>query len=291
MTTPTITLYPDTLPAKGQANAPFDVNVDNFLTWLTATNGPELATLVTWTQGVADTVLATALAGNLPALTGKAGNYIRANDAEDGGQFRTPAQILTDISAAPLESPPLTGIPTAPTAAASTTTAAELNYIDGVTSAIQTQMDAKAPLDAPDFTGIPTAPTAAASTNTTQLATTAQVRLAIPDVLNAGGSAPVYGCRAWVNFNGSGVVAIRGSGNVSSITDNGIGDYTINLATALTDVNYSLGLACRNEISTGDTAINVKQGTTPTASAVTISCSRASSGQQDPVFVYAQFFR
>jgi hypothetical protein len=247
MTTPTITLYPDTLPAKGQANAPFDVNVDNFLTWLTATNGPELATLVTWTQGVADTVLATALAGNLPALTGKAGNYIRANDAEDGGQFRTPAQILTDISAAPLESPPLTGIPTAPTAAA--------------------------------------------STNTTQLATTAQVRLAIPDVLNAGGSAPVYGCRAWVNFNGSGVVAIRGSGNVSSITDNGIGDYTINLATALTDVNYSLGLACRNEISTGDTAINVKQGTTPTASAVTISCSRASSGQQDPVFVYAQFFR
>jgi hypothetical protein len=172
-----------------------------------------------------------------------------------------------------------------------TATAAELNYIDGVTSAIQTQMDAKAPLDAPDFTGIPTAPTAAASTNTTQLATTAQVRLAIPDVLNAGGSAPIYGCRAWVNFNGTGAVAIRASGNVSSITDNGVGDYTINLTTALTDADYSLSLACRNEIAAGDTAINVKQGTTPTDSAVTISCSRSGSGQQDPAFVYAQFFR
>ena len=87
MTTPTITLYPDTLPAKGQANAPFDVNVDNFLTWQTVTNGPELAAMITWTQGVADTVLATALAGNLPALTGKAGQFIRANTAEDGGEF------------------------------------------------------------------------------------------------------------------------------------------------------------------------------------------------------------
>jgi hypothetical protein len=115
MTTPTITLYPDTLPAKGQSNAPFDVNVDDFMTWLTATNGPELAAMITWTQGVADTVLATALAGNLPALTGKALNFIRANAAEDGGEFRTPAQVLSDILAAPLASPDLTGNPTAPT--------------------------------------------------------------------------------------------------------------------------------------------------------------------------------
>ena len=52
------------------------------------------------------------------------------------------------------------------------------------------------------------------------------------------GSAPVYGARAWVNFNGTGTVAIRGSGNVSSITDNGIGDYTINFTTAMADANY-----------------------------------------------------
>jgi hypothetical protein len=46
-------------------------------------------------------------------------------------------------------------------------------------------------------------------------------------------------CRAWVNFNGTGTVAIRASYNVSSITDNGTGDYTVNFATALADTNYS----------------------------------------------------
>jgi len=44
---------------------------------------------------------------------------------------------------------------------------------------------------------------------------------------------------AWVNFNGTGTVAIRSSYNVSSITDNGTGDYTVNFATALSDANYS----------------------------------------------------
>ena len=46
-------------------------------------------------------------------------------------------------------------------------------------------------------------------------------------------------CRAWVNFNGTGTVAIRASFNVSSISDNGTGNYTINFTTAMTDVNYS----------------------------------------------------
>lgn len=50
-----------------------------------------------------------------------------------------------------------------------------------------------------------------------------------------------YKCRAWVNFNGTGTVAIRASGNVASITDNGTGDYTVNFTTALPDANYSLG--------------------------------------------------
>jgi hypothetical protein len=54
-----------------------------------------------------------------------------------------------------------------------------------------------------------------------------------------GSVATAYGCRAWVNFNGTGTVAIRASGNVSSITDNGTGDYTINFTTAMPDANYS----------------------------------------------------
>jgi hypothetical protein len=62
---------------------------------------------------------------------------------------------------------------------------------------------------------------------------------------NSGfGSAGVaYGCRAWVNFNGTGTVAIRASGNVSSITDNGVGLYTVNFTTAMPDANYAVAVA------------------------------------------------
>jgi len=49
-------------------------------------------------------------------------------------------------------------------------------------------------------------------------------------------------CRAWVNFNGTGTVAIRASFNVTSITDNGTGDYTANFTNALVDANYSCAL-------------------------------------------------
>ena len=57
------------------------------------------------------------------------------------------------------------------------------------------------------------------------------------------GTAPIYPCRAWVNFNGNGTVAIRASGNVSSITDNGTGDYTVNFTTAMPDANYGYALS------------------------------------------------
>jgi hypothetical protein len=55
-----------------------------------------------------------------------------------------------------------------------------------------------------------------------------------------GSTAIAYGCRAWVNFNGTGTVTIRASGNVTSITDNGVGNYLINLTTALPDSNASV---------------------------------------------------
>lgn len=73
--------------------------------------------------------------------------------------------------------------------------------------------------------------------------------------LNATGTAPTYACRAWVNFNGTGTVAIRASGNVSSITDNGVGDYTINFATAMPDVNYSVSGAIHGSTSGGATYV------------------------------------
>ena len=59
------------------------------------------------------------------------------------------------------------------------------------------------------------------------------------DTIKTTSNVEVYTAKAWVNFDGSGTVAIRASGNVTSITDNGTGDYTVNFTTAMTDINYS----------------------------------------------------
>jgi len=61
----------------------------------------------------------------------------------------------------------------------------------------------------------------------------------------------VYTAKAWVNFNGTGTVAIRASGNVSSITDNGTGSYTVNFATAMPDADYAVSGAVQREATTG----------------------------------------
>ena len=74
-----------------------------------------------------------------------------------------------------------------------------------------------------------------------------------------------YKCRAWVNFNGTGTVAIRASGNVTSITDNGTGYYRVNFTTAMPDANYSLSFAGHI----------VSSGTGPLASIDGISTSSA----------------
>ena len=55
-----------------------------------------------------------------------------------------------------------------------------------------------------------------------------------------GSSGKAYGVRAWVNFNGTGTVAIRDNGNVSSITDGGTGNYSVNFTTAMPDTNYAI---------------------------------------------------
>jgi hypothetical protein len=64
-----------------------------------------------------------------------------------------------------------------------------------------------------------------------------------------------YFCRAWVNFNGTGTIAIRASGNVSSLTDHGTGDYSTNFTTSLPDVNYSPVYMSSGESSLGNTSI------------------------------------
>lgn len=95
---------------------------------------------------------------------------------------------------------------------------------------------------------------------------------------------------AWVNFNGSGTVAIRSSYNVSSITDNGTGDYTVNFATALSDANYSFALSCQGA-GAGNTLIGVEQhqGTTPTTSAIRLIVKQGSTSL-DRDYVCATIF-
>jgi hypothetical protein len=77
---------------------------------------------------------------------------------------------------------------------------------------------------------------------------------------------------AWVNFNGTGTVAIRSSYNVSSITDNGTGDYTVNFATALSDANYVFaGAGQRDNAGTANNDILIGQFRSDTAR-TTSSC-------------------
>jgi hypothetical protein len=96
-----------------------------------------------------------------------------------------------------------------------------------------------------------------------------------------GSAAVAYGCRAWVNFNGTGTVAIRASGNVTSITDNNVGSYTINFTTALVDANYSVSGIPRNTQTYGAIqvlAIDIAQATAPTTSALAITVTGQNDG-------------
>ena len=91
-----------------------------------------------------------------------------------------------------------------------------------------------------------------------------------------------FDCLAWVNFNGTGTVAIRASGNVSSITDNGTGDYTVNFTTAMPDANYAVsGFANSSSDSTGDQMGLVTSYATlspPTASAFRFTVANSYNG-------------
>ena len=116
-----------------------------------------------------------------------------------------------------------------------------------------------------------------------------------------GSNAAAYGCRAWVNFNGSGTVAIRDSANVSSITDNGVGDYTVNFTTAMVDANYSVvgsGQGNGDFNRGGGTILELpKVGTTPTTSAIRFRAGLGSSINAfpglfyDSVYIYLSVLR
>mgnify|MGYP003646693473 CR=1 FL=1 len=105
-----------------------------------------------------------------------------------------------------------------------------------------------------------------------------------------GSVATGYGCRAWVNFNGTSTVAIRDSGSVSSITDNGTGNYTINFATAMPDVNYatlSTGVSTSDNLGTAC----LKYNGTYSTSAVQIICGTSGIAFQDFIIIGVSILR
>jgi hypothetical protein len=105
-----------------------------------------------------------------------------------------------------------------------------------------------------------------------------------------GSVATVYGCRAWVNFNGTGTPAIRASGNVSSITDNGVGNYTVNFTTAMPDANYNFVVSAERGAGQ-NMIINKTNGGTQTTSALQIEANDQTNTSRDPVTVCISIFR
>ena len=157
-----------------------------------------------------------------------AGGYYAGSDGETISQEIGASLALK----APLASPALTGTPTVPTAAVGTNTTQAAS-----TAFVVAEIPNRVPQASETVAGkieIATSAEAAAGTDTARAITPSGLR----GGLNASGSAPIYACRAWLNFNGTGTPAFRGSRNISSITDNGTGDYTIVFTTPMPDENY-----------------------------------------------------
>jgi hypothetical protein len=110
--------------------------------------------------------------------------------------------------------------------------------------------------------------------------------LRVNTLQNASG-VEVYTAKAWVNFNGTGTVAIRASGNVSSITDNGTGNYTVNFTTAMTDANYA-AIGSTSAMPSGATnqGVYVSSRTTTTCTVLTVGLA-----YQDNDYVGVSIFR
>jgi hypothetical protein len=115
----------------------------------------------------------------------------------------------------------------------------------------------------------------------------------ITTALNAGGSAPIYACRAWVSFTGSSG-AIIGSGNVGSVTRNAAGAYTINFTTAMPDTNYCI-TGVSSGSTTGSTSISADGASGDfirnTTSVKIYTVDASGNAAVDAVSVYVAIFR
>ena len=147
--------------------------------------------------------------------------------------------------------------------------AANKDYVDSKTLNINSLSDKPTPIDTDNFV-LQEVGGNLRKVNYKNLIKINPNDIVVKTALNASGNAPIYACRAWVNFNGKGTVAIRASGNVSSITDNGIGRYTVNFTTAMPDANYSVVTAVEGNGGGANYSAVIDSGTAPTTSSVKI---------------------
>jgi hypothetical protein len=108
-----------------------------------------------------------------------------------------------------------------------------------------------------------------------------------PTIQDSAGTQIGTFCRAWVNFNGTGTVAIRSSFNVSSITDGGVGIYTVNFTTAMPDANYSWSGLCGSPGVTNGLVLVA----TPLAASVPITAANTAFSVFDPTYVTVMVMR
>jgi len=98
-------------------------------------------------------------------------------------------------------------------------------------------------------------------------------------------------CKAWVNFDGTGTVAIRGGYNVSSITDNGTGDYSINFIVDMSNANYAIvGIASNNDGQSGTRELSMDTDIPPAVDNATVITGTAAGAREDIPYVFVAIF-
>jgi hypothetical protein len=109
--------------------------------------------------------------------------------------------------------------------------------------------------------------------------------------LSAPGSAPIFACRAWVNFNGTGAVGnqtIRANGNVSSVEKSAAGVYTVYFANPMPDANYAAVITSTDLVNNFVIGVSI---TAMTTTYVTFRCQSSNHAGYDGLYVNVAIFR
>lgn len=213
---------------------------------------------------------------------------------------------------ADIANPTFTGVPAAPTASAGTNTTqlATTAFVTAAVTAYDTALTVSTAQIEND--AVTADKIATGAVGNTELASDAVTQAKIADnavgtaeILDANitpaklsgaqsGSAPIYGARAWVNFNGTGTTAtnqtIRGSGNVATVYKNGTGDYTVTFTTAMADANYAV-LFGGNWTGAGPGYIATWSIVSQTSSTVRVLQTTVNGGNVDEDYASVLIFR